>query len=161
MAGSSISRSLQECVVECILLTCPNHTSVFARLQATILLLSSRLSGVTLKDSPLVEQMRLAQSARDGAAMMAHLSAENMRHLVSSTNAVRNLPFGLKDLINSDLLFGHDRGAIRGTTVRKKPENVRPVLINIPPQLYEKLKDVELTADVMFVNGSPFFCDSI
>ena len=103
------------------------------------------------------EQVKLAQCARDGAAMMAHPSADNMKHLVSSTNAVENLPFGLKDLANSDLLFGRDRGAIRGKTVRRKPEKVRPMLVNIPQQLYEKLKDVELTADVMFVNGLPFF----
>jgi hypothetical protein len=46
---------------------------------------------------------------------------------------------------------------IRGKTVRQKPHRVRPEYVSIPLQLYEKLRDVTLCADVMFVNGLPFF----
>jgi hypothetical protein len=67
------------------------------------------------------------------------------------------MPFTTTDLTNSDALFGPDRGAIRGKTVRKKPSRVRPDLIRLPQQLYERLKIVTLAADVMFVNGLPFF----
>ena len=42
--------------------------------------------------------------------------------------------------------------------MRQHPHKVRPELIVIPRQLYhERTKDVILTADVMFVDGLPFF----
>ena len=41
--------------------------------------------------------------------------------------------------------------------MRKRQGKVRPNLITIPHQLYEKLRTVVLAADVMFVNGLPFF----
>ena len=41
--------------------------------------------------------------------------------------------------------------------MRKRPHRLRPELISIPQQMYERLRVVVLTADVMFVNGLPFF----
>ncbi len=41
--------------------------------------------------------------------------------------------------------------------MRQRPRRVRPELVSIPQQLYERLRDVVLAADVMFVNGLPFF----
>jgi hypothetical protein len=102
------------------------------------------------------EQIQKAQEARDGAAMMAHPSQDKLRRLVS-TRVIENVPFNQKDLNNSNVLFGPDRGAIRGKTVRRRPSKVRPELVAIPRQLYERLKDVTIAADVMFLNGLPFF----
>ena len=103
------------------------------------------------------EQVRRAQGARDAMAMMAHPSASRMRQLVSTTDLITGIPFNTTDLTNGDAIFGPDRGAIRGKTVRKRQGKVRPEFVQIPPQLYERLRDVVLTADVMFVNGLPFF----
>jgi hypothetical protein len=41
--------------------------------------------------------------------------------------------------------------------VRQWPEKLRPVYVSIPRSLFEQIKNVTLTADVMFVNGLPFF----
>eukprot|EP00956_Cyclotella_meneghiniana_P039836 scaffold180856_cov40-Cyclotella_meneghiniana.AAC.1 len=57
-----------------------------------------------------------ATKARDAMAMMAHPPLDKMKHLVSNTNLVKNIPFTVTDLNNSELLFGRDRGAIRGKT---------------------------------------------
>ena len=104
------------------------------------------MRGFTLK------QRTKAKAARDALAMMAHPPDEKVKQLVSSNN-VSNIPFSSTDFTNSRVLFGPDRAAIRGKTARKRPSKVRPELITIPQQLYERLRDVILTADVMFVNG--------
>jgi hypothetical protein len=103
-----------------------------------------------------LEQCTRAKGARDVMAMMAHPPEGKMKHMVSSNN-VANIPFTSTDFSNGRALFGPDRGAIRGKTVRKRPHRVRPELITIPQELYERTRDVILTADVMFVDGLPFF----
>lgn len=90
-------------------------------------------------------------------AMMAHPPIEKLKRLVSMTNVIKNVPFDAKDLTNSNEIFGPDRGALRGKTVRQRPEKVRPQLLSIPPQLFERIKEVTLAADIMFLNGLPFF----
>jgi hypothetical protein len=103
-----------------------------------------------------LEQCTKAKAARDLLAMMAHPPDEKVKHLVRFYN-VTNVPFTSTDFTNGKVIFGPDRAAIRGKTTRQRPSRVRPELIMIPQQLYESLRDVVLTADVMFVNGLPFF----
>jgi hypothetical protein len=98
-----------------------------------------------------------ANEARRAVAMMAHPTDERLKHVVSNTNVVPNCTFNSTDLTNARAIYGPDRGGLRGKTVRKKPDKVRPEFITIPRELYEKVVDVTLTADVMFVNGLPFF----
>jgi hypothetical protein len=109
----------------------------------------SNMQGFTL------EQCTKAKGVRDAMAMMAHPPEAKMKHMVSSNN-VLNIPFTSTDFANGRALFGPDRGAIRGKTVRQRPHKVRPELIEIPHELYERTRDVILTADVMFVDGLPF-----
>jgi hypothetical protein len=103
-----------------------------------------------------LEQCTRAKGARDAMAMMAHPPEGKMKHMVSSNN-VANIPFTSTDFSNGRALFGPDRGAIRGKTVRQRPHRVRPELITVPQELYERTRDVILTAYVMFVDGLPFF----
>ena len=54
------------------------------------------------------------------------------------------------------MIFGPDLPVLQGRTTRKKPTKVTPVHIGIPRAIYERYKDIVLTADVMFVNGIAF-----
>jgi hypothetical protein len=101
-------------------------------------------------------QVVRAREARRATAMMAHPTDERLKHVVSNTNVVPNCTFNATDLTNARAIYGPDRGGLRGKTVRKRPEPVRPEFITIPQDLYEKVVNVTLTADVMFVNGLPF-----
>jgi hypothetical protein len=103
------------------------------------------------------EQVERATEARNALAIMSHPPAEKMKRLVSTSNVVKNIPFDASDLTNGELIFGKDRGAIRGKTTRKKPSRVRPVLVTLPRELFEHIRNVTLAADVMFCNGLPFF----
>ena len=57
--------------------------------------------------------------------MMAHPTNEKLKHVVS-TNIIQNCDFNSSDLTNATALFGPDRGSLRGKTVRRKPDKVRP-----------------------------------
>ena len=70
--------------------------------------------------------------------MMAHpLEEKFKKHVISSGHSIKNFNFTLQDVANPNALFGPDRGAIRGKTVRQRPRRVRPELVSIPQQLYE------------------------
>ena len=103
------------------------------------------------------EEVKRAELARNAAAMMAHPPLDKLKQAVSNTNLIGPVPFDATDLTNAEIIFGPDRGAIRGKSVRQRPSRVRPSFVQIPVQLYEKLRDVTLAADVMFVNSLPFF----
>ncbi|KAL7504016.1 hypothetical protein ACHAXN_001720, partial [Cyclotella atomus] len=103
-----------------------------------------------------IEEVQRAVAARDALAMMAGPPEDKVIKLVSQPN-IANMPFNSSDFANSKAVFGPDRPAIRSKTTRKPSSKVRPRVVKIPMQLYERLKEVILTADVMFVNGLPFF----
>ena len=67
-----------------------------------------------------VEEFTKAKAARDALAMMAHPQDKKMKHLVSPQN-VTHMPFTSTNFANGRALFGPDRGAIRGKTVRQLP----------------------------------------
>ena len=106
------------------------------------------------------EQVVKAAEARDAQAMMAHPTDAKMKHLVSSTHAVKNLDITVDAITNAHQIFGPDLAGVKGKTVRKKPGAVRPEYVKIPREVFERIKDVTLTADVMFVNGLPFLVTS-
>jgi hypothetical protein len=90
--------------------------------------------------------------------MMGHPPQDKISRLVSNKSSIiQNMPFTAKDLSNSTALFGPDRGTIRGKTTRRKPSTVRPELIQILRDLFDRLQHVVIAADVMFLNGLSFF----
>ena len=72
--------------------------------------------------------------------------------MVSSGHVVKNFNLTLQDIANANAMFGPDRGDLKGKTVRQRPGKVRPEYISIPRDLYERIKNVTLTTNVMFVN---------
>ena len=55
------------------------------------------------------EDVKNALAARDAQAMMAHPSDEMLKHVVSSTNAVRNYDISVPAIANARRLFVPDR----------------------------------------------------
>jgi hypothetical protein len=103
------------------------------------------------------EQVIAATEARNTMAMMGHPSeAAFMKHVVSSSPVIKNCQVTLADVSNAKIIFGPERGNVKGKTVRQRPEKVRPVYVSIPRSLFEQIKNVTLAADVMFLNGLPF-----
>jgi hypothetical protein len=56
-------------------------------------------------------------------------------------------------------IFGPDVGFLKGRTVRRNPPRISTddTYSPLPPSVHERYKDVTLCADIMYVNGIPFF----
>ena len=61
------------------------------------------------------------------------------------------------DVNNARSIFGPNLPGLRRKTVRQSPERVVPEYLETPQDFYRLRHFFTLTADVMFVNGIPFF----
>ena len=68
---------------------------------------------------------------------------------------VKNFPISVTSIKNAYTIFGPNIGSLRGKTVIKT-ETVMLDYMAIPKQIKYKMKTIELTVDVMFVNNIPF-----
>ena len=98
--------------------------------------------------------------ARKAQILLGHLPDARFKQLVNS-DSIKNCKVTAQDISNSRVIFGPDLPGLQGRTTRKKPTRVTPVYIGIPRAIYERYKDIVLTADVMFVNGIAFFGDFV
>ena len=69
---------------------------------------------------------------------------------------MKNCRIKFNDITNDHAIFGPYLPGLGGRTTRQKPGRVEPVYIGIPRELYKQQKNVNLTSDVMFVNGLAF-----
>eukprot|EP00984_Skeletonema_dohrnii_P033562 scaffold30483_cov78-Skeletonema_dohrnii-CCMP3373.AAC.1 len=105
-------------------------------------------------------EVEKAIAARRAQALTGHPSEPTMKREVSRTDShslFRDCPVSSKDITNANRIFGPSLPIVKGKTVRKRPSRVEPQFISIPAQVMELNKFVTLVADVMFVNGLPFF----
>ena len=88
--------------------------------------------------------------------MIGHPTEKTLKQMVSN-DVIQNCDVTPTDLANANPIFGPDRASLRGKTVRRQQSKVRPEFVSIPQSLFDKLRDVMLVADIMFVNGLPLF----
>ena len=69
---------------------------------------------------------------------------------------LKNCPVKLEQITNANNIFGPNFSGLRGKSVRTKPTRVKKKYIPIPRDFHILHKFVTLTADLMFVSGSPF-----
>eukprot|EP00804_Cyclotella_cryptica_P001980 CCRYP_007408-RA/>CCRYP_007408-RA protein AED:0.36 eAED:0.34 QI:0/0/0/1/0/0/3/0/377 len=104
------------------------------------------------------EQVTCAAEARNAMTTMGRPTEDKYKeHVVSSGHIVKKLNLTLQDIAKAKALFSPDRGSLKGKAVRQRQSRVRPEYVSIPWALYERLRNVTIAADVMFVNGLPFF----
>ena len=87
---------------------------------------------------------------------MAHSTDESFKQMVSG-KTLDNCSIVVSDITNARTIFGPNRPALKGKTVRQRPERIEPEYLGIPRDFYRLHHFVTLTADVMFVNGLAFF----
>eukprot|EP00957_Ditylum_brightwellii_P156938 11944260-Ditylum_brightwellii.AAC.1 len=84
-------------------------------------------------------------------------------------NLMPNCPITTQDIKNAKTIFGKDIGALKGTTMQKKPKPVVTDYIHVPPVIYQNNHEVTLCMDIFFIKPSavpdkylkePTFCDS-
>ena len=103
-------------------------------------------------------EVQRAELARSIQCKIGRPSTREYIRLVTN-NLLPNCPVTKRDIMAAEDIFGPDVGYLKGHTVRRNPPriNTDQVYTPLPPSVHERYKDVTLCADVMHVNGVPFF----
>jgi hypothetical protein len=100
--------------------------------------------------------IKKAQEARHLQGMIGNPTERKFERMVCE-KLIANCPVTVRDIQNAHRIFGPDLANLRGKTTRTKPEHVRADYVKIPQAFMDLHKYVTIVADVMFVNGLPFW----
>ena len=101
-----------------------------------------------------------AIEARRLQSIVGHPSESVLKHEVSRTDdhsLLRDSQVSPHDIDNANKIFGPSLPIVQGKSTRTKPNKVEPQYIPLPQQVVDRYQYLTLVADVMFVNGLPFF----
>jgi hypothetical protein len=74
-----------------------------------------------------------------------------------SLGKLKNVDFTIDDVKNAAKIYGPDLAAIKGRTTRKEGRGPINDYMEIPEEFIEAHKDIELTMDIVTVEGLKFF----
>jgi hypothetical protein len=99
-----------------------------------------------------------AELARALQKKLGHISTDQFIHIVTN-NLLPNCPVTKRDIMAAEDIYGPDIGILKGKTVRRSPRKVSTDMIHspLPAAVHERYQEVTLCADIMYVNGIPFF----
>ena len=157
--GSFICKTPQG---EVVFTRCPKTSFPFVNLDeenenAGVLMVQTvreKYAGYTRREVERAIQARKLQ-ARAGHPSEAVFKKEVSRK--SESSLFRDCPVTVTDISNAHAIFGPSKPCRQGKWVRPKPDRVEPDYVSIPAEIVEINKQLVLVADVMFVNGLPFF----
>eukprot|EP00934_Nitzschia_sp_Nitz4_P004202 Nitzschia sp. Nitz4//scaffold466_size5842//986//4399//NITZ4_009198-RA/size5842-processed-gene-0.7-mRNA-1//-1//CDS//3329552510//4192//frame0 len=100
-------------------------------------------------------QVQRANKARELYHALGTPSTSDFKAILR-TNMIKNNPVTLDDVNAAERIYGPDIGALKGKSVRTRPNPVVADYIEVPKQLYEDQRDITLAIDTMKINGIPF-----
>ena len=100
-------------------------------------------------------QIEREKKARDLYEMIGFPSLRD--YIGAVKTKMLNVEINSNDIANMVTIFGKNLGAIRGKTTNRTPSAVRFDYVEIPREFLNAHRNVEMNADIMFVNRIPFF----
>ena len=82
-------------------------------------------------------------------------SERDFENMVRS-NMIINCLVIFSDVKNAKIIFGPDIASLKGKSVKHKPDSVVTDYVEIPREILESHKELEVSTDVMFINKLPF-----
>ena len=77
------------------------------------------------------------------------------------SNMIVNCPVTFSDVKNAKLIFGPDITSLKVKSVRHKPDSFVTDYVEIPREILESRKELEVSTDIMFNNKLPFLVSII
>ena len=100
--------------------------------------------------------VKRADGVRALQKIIGHPPARHLSYLLDH-HLIPNSPFTSHDVWRAEQIYGPDLGNLKGKTTRRNPPTVDHITQQCPPTIIEQYGNIMLCADVMYVNGIPFF----
>ena len=101
-------------------------------------------------------QIEMASKARRLQHIMGLPCIQDFKAMVQN-NMIKNCPITLQDIATAEQVYGKSVGVIKGKVTRQKPEPVITDYVEVPKRILDLNKEITLSADIMYVQGMPFF----
>ena len=102
---------------------------------------------------------RQAKNADKVGPLLATLSYPSKRDLILMIRKrmIKDCPVTVNDVKRYYQIYGNSEGAVKGKTVRRRPEEVTTEhLVDIPKSVMKQHKEITLCADLFFIDGFPY-----
>ena len=86
---------------------------------------------------------------------IGHPSVRDFKHIIQ-TNQIKNCPVTMDDIKTWLNICGKDVCALKGKTTRPKPNAAVNDYVEVPAELIEAHKGIELCADILYIDGVTF-----
>ena len=100
-------------------------------------------------------ELERAEVAKNLYEMIMFPSMNDFKTVIKM-NGIWKCPVTLDDVKRCEAIYGPNVYALKGKSVRSKPPVVLNDYVKVPPELKVKNEDVELCADIMYIQGIPF-----
>ena len=100
--------------------------------------------------------VKRADGVRALQKVIGHPTAKQLSYLLDH-HLIPNSPFTSHDVRRAEQIYGPDLGNLKGKTTRRNPPTVDQIMQQCPDTIIEQYGNIMLSADVMHVNGIPFF----
>ena len=100
--------------------------------------------------------IKRADGVRALQKIIGHPTARHLSYLLDH-HLIPNSPFTSHDVCRAEQIYGPDLGNLKGKTTRRNPPTVNHIIQQCPPTIIEQYGNIMLSADIMHVNGIPFF----
>ena len=101
-------------------------------------------------------QVQRATKAYELYAKIGCPSVNEFKALVRN-HLINNCPVTIEDILIAEKIYGPDVSGLKGKTTRRKPPRVETDYVALPPDILKNHGKVVLSADILFVQGYPFF----
>ena len=91
------------------------------------------------------------QEARQAMHLLGFLSERDFENMVR-LNMIVNFPVTFDYVKNAKLILGPDINSLKVKSVRRKPASVVTDYVDIPMEILESCKELEVSTDIMFIS---------
>ena len=100
--------------------------------------------------------VKRADGVRALQKVIGHPTAKQLSYLLDH-HLIPNSPFTSHDVRRAEQIYGPDLGNLKGKTTRRNPPTVDQIMQQCLNTIIEQYGKIMLSADVMHINGIPFF----
>ena len=100
--------------------------------------------------------VKRADGVRTLQKVIGYPTAKQLSYLLNH-HLIPNTPYTSQDVRRAEQIYGTDLGNLKGKTTRRNPPTVGQVTQQCPNTIIEQYGNITLSADIMHVNGIPFF----